>query len=466
MASHTTLIEHLEFVCTVDEGDKVVTDAALLITDDRIVDVGPTADVDARNSESQIDDRIDGRRLGAAPGFVDAHVHLAETLSRATFPDAISTKAWVMEWAKAFYTHVTSEDEAIGAQVAMIEMLRSGTTCFLDMGAHEDPANAATAVAQIGIRGVTGRHAADVPPAEIPAGWSAEMVERQYFANHEVALEALEENVRRWNGHADGRLRCWVNIEGKESCSLELHLGAVALAEQLGVGTTYHLASAIEEAEASERRYGAWPVTRIADNGGLSANLVLAHAVALNDHEVALLAHHDTKVAFCPSTSLKMAKGATTIGKYPEMREAGVTVALGTDGTSAGGNLDMHRQMHLAAGMFNDARRDPTLVGARAALRMATIDGARALQWDDEIGSLEPGKKADFVLWDLDHVEWTPYSDPVQALVWSASPASVAQTWVDGVPAMRAGRALNVDDAAILEEARGRAAEIRQRSGM
>jgi cytosine/adenosine deaminase-related metal-dependent hydrolase len=111
------------------------------------------------------------------------------------------------------------------------------------------------------------------------------------------------------------------------------------------------------------------------------------------EDEIALLAHHDTKVAFCPETSLKLAKGPTAVGKYPEMMEADVTVGLGTDGVSAAGSLDLKRQMYLAAGLFKDCRRDPRAVGAEDALRMATIDGARALGMESEIGSLEPGKE-------------------------------------------------------------------------
>ncbi len=272
--------------------------------------------------------------------------------------------------------------------------------------------------------------------------------------------------MRDWNGYADGHIRCWVNIEGKEPCSPELHVGARVLSERLGVGTTYHLASSIEEARVSERRYHRWPVTRIAELGGLGSNLVIAHGVAVMDDEITLLAQHDTKVAFCPSTSLKLAKGATAIGKYPEMRDAGVTVGLGTDGVAAAGNLSLMRQLYLAAGLFKDARLDENQIGARQALRMATIDGARALGWDDEIGSLEVGKRADLVLFDLDHHEWTPYDDPLQALVWSASAASVAETWVDGRPVYRDGRVVTLEEAELRAEARERGADIVRRAGL
>lgn len=464
-----TLIEHLEFAVTCDREDRVISDGAILIEGDRIRDVGPTGEVSRRLGAAGVTqpvERLSGRRLGLTPGFVDSHVHLSETLSRAVFPDVIDTRTWVFHWAKPFYAHVSPADEEVGSLLGTAEMLRAGTTCFLDMGAQNDPAPVAAAVEQTGIRGVTGRHAADVKPEEIPPGWSREMVDHHFFPSAEVALDALADTVRTWNGAAQGRLGVWVNIEGKEPCSLELHVGARELASRMGVGATYHLATSLPEALISERRYGAWPVTRVARAGGLGDNLVLAHAVAVSDEEVDLLAAHGAKVAFCPSTSLKLAKGAAAIGKYPEMMEAGVTVGLGTDGVSASGNLNLHRQIHLAAGLFKDARMDASLVGGVAALRMATIDGAAALGMEAEIGSLEGGKKADLVLWDLDHPEWVPYGDPVSALVWSASAASVSQTWVDGRPCYRDGRVLGIDDSALHEEARARAAAIRSRAGL
>jgi len=461
-----TLIEHLEFAITADADDRVIKDSAILVEDSRIADIGTTEEVRRRLGSRTPDKIIDGRRMGVTPGFIDTHVHLSESLSRAVFPDVLATRAWVFHWAKPFYAHVEEDDEGVSVLTGTAEMLRSGTTCFLDMGAQNDAGLTARAVEQIGIRGVVARHAADVRPAQAPPGWSDEMMDHHFFPDHKTALAALEASVRTWNGYADGRVRCWVNIEGKEPCSLELHIGARQLAEDLGVGTTYHIASSFEESQVSETKHGMTPVKRIAEHGGLGSNLVLAHAVALTDEEVELVAQHNTSVAFCPSTSLKLAKGATDIGKYPEMIEAGVTVGLGTDGVSAAGNLNLHRQMHLVAGLFKDSRRDPTLIGARKAIRMATIDGARALGWDDEIGSLEVGKQADFVLFDLNHHEWTPYGDAEQALVWSASPASISQTWVAGKAVFSDNTIHTIDETALREEVRERAAAIVKRAGL
>lgn len=462
-----TYLSQLDWVVTVDPDDTVVRDAAVIIEGDTIVGIGSTESVLRDHPPQPGDTVVEARGMGLTPGFVDSHVHLSETLSRGVFPDHLSTRAWVFHWGKPFYAHVGVDDESVSVSLGAAEMLRSGTTCFLDMGAQNDPGITARAAAEIGIRGIVGRHAADQPPAEIPPGWSPEMVRHHFFADHKEALDTLGDAVRTWNGYADGRIRCWVNIEGKEPCSLELHVGARALAADLGVGTTYHLASSIQEARVSEQKYGRWPITRIADHDGLGANLVLAHAVAVADDEVALLAETDTNIAFCPYSSIKLGKGATSpIGRYPEMLAAGVTVGLGTDGVAASGNVNLMRQMPLVAGMFKDARLDETLIGARKALRMATIDGARAIGWADQIGSIEAGKKADFLLWDLRHPDWIPYSDPVLTLVWSASTASISQTWVNGAVVFDQGRVLTVDEPALRVEARERAAAILARAGL
>ena len=438
----------------------------MVVQDDRIIDLGPSVEVSQRHSRDSFDLIKNGSLKGVCPGFIDSHVHLSETLSRAVFPDNLDTRAWVFHWAKPFYAHISAEDEYWGALLGITEMLRCGTTCFLDMGSQYDPGITVRAMKKTGMRGITGRHAADNPPQTVPQGWSDEMVRHHFFPSAKAALETLERCVETYHGSLDGRVRCWVNIEGKEPCTLDLHVGARALAERLGVGTTYHLATSIEEARVCEHKHGVWPITRIGQAGGLGHNLVIAHGAAVSDDEVRTLANYGTKVAFCPSSSFKLGKGATAIGKYPELVEAGVTVGLGTDGVSAAGNMNMMRQMFMVAGMFKDARLEPDVFTVRQALRAATIEGAKALMWDDEIGSLEVGKKADFVIFDLDHVEWTPFHSPMQALVFSASTASIEETWVDGVALYKNGKVANVDEPCVRRKARELAAAAVMRAGL
>lgn len=461
-----TLIEHLDFILTVDDDDDVIRDAAIVIEDDRIADLGETGAVNRRHSREGFDLIRDGALKGMCPGFIDAHVHLSETLSRAVFPDNLNTRAWVFNWAKPFYAHISEDDEYWGALLGITEMLRCGTTCFLDMGSQYDPGITLRAMEKTGIRGITGRHAADNPPDKAPGNWTSAMVKHHFFADAQTALRELRRCVETYHGALDGRVRCWVNIEGKEPCTPELHVGARDLAEKLGVGTTYHLATSIEEARICEKKHGVWPITRIRQAGGLGGNLVIAHGAAVSDEEVETLGVFDTKVAFCPSSSFKLGKGATSIGRYPELIAAGVTVGLGTDGVSAAGNMNMMRQMFLMAGMFKDARIQADIITVRQALRAATIEGARALLWDDEIGSLEIGKKADFVIFDLDHVEWTPFHDPLQALVFSASAASIEETWVDGKVLYKDGRIAGVDEPELKRMARELAAAAVVRAGL
>jgi 5-methylthioadenosine/S-adenosylhomocysteine deaminase len=462
-----TIFEHLAFAITCDASERVIEDASLVIEGDTIVDIGPSVDVSARLAEHRVETVVDGSRLGATPGFIDTHVHLSETLSRASFPDSIDTREWVFQWVMPYYGTLTPDDELVAVRLAACEMLRSGTTCFLDMGAINDPRVTVPALAEIGIRAVTGRHAADTIPDSLPERWTQAMIDHQFFPSAQAALDELEACVRDLDGYGGGLIRCWVNIQGKEPCSAELHAGAVELSERLGVGSTHHIASTAKEARLSQQKYGTTPIARMDALGALGPGVVLAHAVAVADHEIEILAARGAKVAFCPGAALKLAKGATRVGRYPEMLDAGVNVSLGTDGVSAAGNLNLMRQMYTVAGLFKDARQDPDLVGASKALRMATIDAAKALGMDSAIGSLEVGKKADFVIFDVLHPEWVPHKDPVQALVWSASPASIKQTWVNGRILFDDGKVTTVaDDTALAADASARARAIIHRAGL
>ena len=208
-----SLIEHIEFVLTVDAADAVIYDAAVVIDDDRISDIGPTAAVLSRHERNRFDRIIDGSRFGMTPGFVDSHVHLSETLSRAVFPDDLDTRTWVFLWAKPFYAHVNDEDEHIGALLGCAEMLRCGTTCLLDMGAQNDPAGIVRAMEMTGIRGITGRHAADNRPAVPPPGWSEAMMQHHFFPGPEAALRAR------------GNPRALAQLRGRPDSLLGQHRG-------------------------------------------------------------------------------------------------------------------------------------------------------------------------------------------------------------------------------------------------
>jgi 5-methylthioadenosine/S-adenosylhomocysteine deaminase len=459
------LIRNAECLITMDAGRRVLHDAALVVEGSRIAAVGTTAEVRAAYP-GPFDREVDARGRLVMPGFVDTHLHVAEQLSRGLFPDNLRTQDWVFNWAKPFYGTVNDEEEYTGALLACAEMIKTGTTCFLDVGVYNDISGSARAVTESGIRAVLGRHAADRAPKKVPPNWTPEIIAKHYFKSAADALEALEDSHHRWHGKADGRIKIWINIEGKTPCSPELHAGATKLAAKLGVGASYHISSSIEEAQATEKEHGVWPVTLLERYGALGPNLLLAHVVAVRDGEVELLARHGVKVAFCPGTSFKLAKGATNIGRYPEMLKAGITMGLGCDGVAAAGSLDLMRQVYLVAGMFKDSRMDPDQVPAEQALAMGTIDGAKCLLWDNEIGSLEPGKKADLILVDINRLGWVPHFNVLQTLVYCATGDSVETVMIDGRIVMEGRKLQFVDERRLIEQAVRLSKEAARRTGL
>ncbi len=460
------LIKDAWWVITMDPERRVIKDGSVVVRGDRIAAVGDAAAIARDFAGARFDRVIDASRSLVMPGFVDAHLHLSEHLSRGLIPDTAKTVEWVYDYAKPFYSSLDDEDDYVSTLFACLDMIKSGTSCFIDQGIYNPGMRSVEAMERIGIRGIVGRHGADKPPAHAPSHWKPEWLAKQY-ASTDATLKELERVIRQCHGAAGGRIRAWANIEGKVHHTTDaLYRGAKALADQYGVGTMYHLASSVEEAHRVEQETGRWPVGHAYDIGALGRNVLLAHAVAVKDEEIPLLAETRTNIAFCPGTSLKLAKGSTRIGAHDRMAAAGVNVALGCDGTSAWGSFDMVVQAHLVAGLYKDARMDPHVIPAGQALEMATINGARALLWDDEIGSLEPGKKADLILFDLDRPEWTPCHDLVQTLVYSASGQSVHTVLIDGRVVLEQYRLTTMDEGEILAAARRTAEKLARLSGL
>jgi cytosine/adenosine deaminase-related metal-dependent hydrolase len=208
---------------------------------------------------------------------------------------------------------------------------------------------------------------------------------------------------------------------------------------------------------------GRRPIQHLAEIGVLGPNVSLTHMVHVDSDEVAILAETGANVIHCPGAALKGAYGATAVGLFPEMAQAGVNLLLGTDG---GDQADMMKTMPLVAGLFKDARRDASLFPAHRALEMATVNGAKALNLSSQIGSLEVGKKADLVLHDADRPEWRPLSNVVSQLVWSADGRGVHSVWVDGRRVVDNYRCTTIDEEKLYADAQAAADSIIGRSGL
>jgi len=466
------LLRNADCVLTLDPRRRILEHYSVLVEEGVITDIGPAAEMDVRHLEAC---RSRGTVIEAAgrlvlPGYVNTHVHTFEHLSRGLIPDDLSTFAWAVSYARPFYAALTEEEAYIAARLACLEMLRNGTTCFVDANilvslGHLDAV--AQAVTESGMRAVLGRGVFDRMPKEMADAMAPVLRERVLSPSVDAALREVDALLGRWTSSAGGRIRVWATVYGLfPYCSDELFVGLRALADRQGVGMAFHIASSIEEARTVETRVGVWPITHLDRLGVLGPNLLLTHCTAVTDREVEILAERGTKVAYCPGAALRLAKGTTRIGKIPEMLAAGVTVSLGADGVSSSGSFDHARLMSLVAGLFKDARMDPTLIPAETALEMATLQGARAVLWDDVLGSVEIGKRADLVLYDLDGPEWVPRHDVVRNLVYCADGRSVRTVLVDGRIVYDDGHAGGIDTGKAIEEAKKAGGRIARRVGL
>ncbi len=415
----------------------VLWDGAVAVDGDRIAAVGPTEELRRRYGGRRT---IDARDQLAMPGLVNTHMHLFGSFARGLVND-LSFTPWIQ---KKFY--VTSkglnpDNYYLGTQFAAMDMLRSGTTTFLDCGTYqglEEPA--VRGVETAGIRAVLARAMADVEDA------LAQYLTRSDHVTKEN-LEASEEFISHWNGAADGRVNAWACPIQVTSCSDELCVGAMELAERYDVGFATHSNVDREDIANHDRLFHARPIERFHSLGILNRRFLGTHMAWLSDREVDLLEECDATAVHCPSASMKGAYGALSHGKFPELIERGVTVGLGTDGPAASCFLDMFREIHLAAAGHKEARLDWTLISPYQALELATVGSARGALLDDEIGTLEPGKKADLILLDLLEPSMVPWHEDnlLENLAYSASGSVVHTVLVDGRIVVQAGEVKTVD---------------------
>ena len=421
------LIEHA-VVVSMDENRRIFRDGSVLTDGRDIVQVGRAGDVRPPRPPDRV---IDGRNRLVLPGFVNTHVHLSEHVNRGVMADEIPVDRYMSEWLIPLYAAITPEEEAYSARLACLEMIRTGTTTFCEAGTLFAVDAVADAVEQIGMRAILGRWTWDRPGHE----------GRMAMSTRE-ALRLSEEMVTRLRGRADGRLGAWPLLLGFGTCSEELIRGAHALAERHGTGWgMMHFAS-----HPSRKTDDTLPLAALDAMNVLGPRTKLTHMMYVGGDDVALLARRGVKVVHCPTAALKHTKGLFEYARFPEMLRHGVSVSLGGDSGNGSNHFDMLRLMHVVALIYKDARMDTRVMPPETVLEMATIHGAAALGMRDTIGSLEVGKRADLVLYDLDVPEWRPLLDPVNNLVYAATGASVRTVLIDGRVVLDEGRLTTIDE--------------------
>jgi 5-methylthioadenosine/S-adenosylhomocysteine deaminase len=414
-------------IITVDRNDRVLEHATVVFTDDIITEVLESGAA----PNAPIDHSIDAAGGILLPGLINAHTHLAMTLFRG-YADDLALQAFLDRLIPA-ETEVLSEAHVrTGARLAFAESFRSGCTSALDMYwwplASLDEAERAGFGLQAGpiFIGFDG-------PDRTP--WEVRIERARATAPHR-----------------------WVFAHGTYTMEPAQLAEVGALAAELGTRFHIHASENAGEVADVRSRFGCSPIELLDRHDLLRPGTVLAHAVVLDDEEIRRIGETGTAVAHCPLSNMKLASGFCRV---PELRAAGAVVGLGTDGPSSSNDLDMFAAMRAAATIHKGDRLDPTVLPAIEVLRMATIDGARALGIDDRVGSIEVGKQADLVLLDPNSPSLNPVYDAVSTVVYAASRADVTDVWAAGRHVVDDRTCTTIDMERTLAEARAEAAVIR-----
>ncbi|MFF3578853.1 amidohydrolase [Streptomyces mirabilis] len=428
MSEHADLLVHGGDVLTVDEAGTFVRSGAVAVRDGEIREVGPADELRTRYEAAET---LDATGCLVLPGLVNTHTHLAMTLLRGRADD-VTLQGFlerVLRWEAAL---LSPKSVAAGVRAAIAESVRAGVTSALDMyWFHE----AAERVArEAGWRLHTGPTFMDVPdPAD---GIAYE--DRMAWARRDLAARAT----------ARPGTRPVLFAHSTYTLSPDQLTDIAALAREFGALLHLHAAENATEVATVEVRHGRRPVELLDSLGLLGPDLLIAHAVDLTGPEIAALARTGTSVAHCPVSNLKLGCG---IAPVPRLLSAGVTVGLGTDGAVSSNTLDVLGAVRQAA-LVHKAAGDPTVVGAEQAVRMATLEGARALGLGDHLGSLEPGKRADLIVLDLNAPQMRPVHNPWSTLAYAAHSADVRDTVVDGRILMRDRVLTTLDEATTLAD--------------
>ncbi len=423
--SPSTNVEHADTlisgatIITMDAKRRIIKDAALAISADKIIFVGKSIDAEHAIDAKEI---IDGSRFVITPGFIDGHVHITgDPLTRGYVPDEIDVgfEEKLNKWVIPRYHAHTPEDERLSAQLDALEMLRSGTTCFLEAGTVRHLDAVVDGLKESGIRGRVGTWVEG--RAYDPSDNQSTLIDE--------AIELLENEVKQYPASSENKIAAWPLLVGHITNPDEVWLAAKALADSRGLGVSAHMSPYSTDAEWFLAHTGRRPLEHLAELGVLGNNVSLTHVVHIDESELACLKQSNTNVIHCSIAAMRDASGITAVGLFPEMAKAGINILLGTDGYTS----DLMQTMKMTAAIFKDARQDFRLFPAHDALTMATLNAAKALQLENEIGSLEIGKKADFVLHDTHRPEWQPIQNVLNQLVCSADGRGVHSVWVDGV---------------------------------
>jgi 5-methylthioadenosine/S-adenosylhomocysteine deaminase len=436
-------------VLTMDASRTILLDAAVVVADGTIVEVGDRAAALARHPSAPV---IGGPRLVVTPGFVNAHQHLTgDRLIRSSIPDDLAPGEAIFSWAVPIHAEHTGDDDELSATLACVEAVTHGVTTTIEAGTVAHPERVAAAMTAVGMRGTVGTWGWDVADAPFSAP-ADEVLDRQ-----RAVLDCYPPG---------GLVTGWVTLVGHDLMSDALVAGASSLARARGVGLTFHLSPSATDPAAYLARTGVRPIIHLDRLDALGPHVLVAHGVHLDDDELDAVLATRTGIAACPWAYLRLGQGVTSEGRHAELVRRGGRVAIGCDSENAGDLVDPLRAAALFAGLAKDTRADPTWFGAHDALELLTISGAEAVGLGDLIGSIEPGKRADLVVHGGGPNWVPPGHDPALQLVWGGDGRSVRDVVIDGRVVVRDGWCVTVDADSLRDTAAEASAALAERAGI
>ncbi len=412
-------------VVTMDGQRHIYEDGAVVVTGDTIIAIGPRADLEAKYETRQT---IDAKNMLVLPGLINGHTHVPMTLFRGLHDD-VTLNDWLYKYIfPAEKRNVTEEFVRWGTRLAAAEQIRSGVTTFADMYYFEDAVAEETKAA--GMRGVLGETFIDFPAPD--------------NKNEAAMLDYTEKFLKKWQGDP--------LIHAAPAPHSIYTQDASALARKYHAPILIHVAEMKKERDDSEKQNGMSPVQYLDKIRVLGPDVVAAHCIFVDEADRKILAQHNVGCVHNPSSNMMIASGVAPV---PEMRAAGIAVGLGTDGPAGSNNdLDLMEEIDLAAKLAKITKMSPLALNALAVVEMATIDGARALHMEKEIGSLEKGKKADLILISLDEPNAVPMYDVYAQIAYALKASDVQTVMIGGRVVMRDHKLLTVDEQAAIAKAR------------
>lgn len=403
METKSILIDNITLL-----GDKIKKGSAL-VENDKIIDINE------KTGQKDADIIINGEKKVLMPGIVNTHTHLSMSLLRG-LADDLPLDTWLNDHIWPVEANLTGEYCYAGALLACIEMIKSGTTTFNDMYFFMD--DVAKAVDEAGLRGMICHGMLDLGDEE----------------KRKAEFKETKRIIEKCHDTADGRIKVAFGPHAPYTCSEELLKGVKEKAGKLGLKIHIHVSETEFEVQQVTEAHGARPFEYLNEIGFLGEDVIAAHAVWLSDKEIEIIKENEVSLSHNPASNMKLASGICFVSK---LIDAGVNMSLGTDGTASNNNLDMIEEMKIAALLQKVNNMDSTVLPSEKVFEMATIGGARALGLQDEIGTIEVGKKADLVLLDMNTPHLTPFRHPMSHLVYAANGSDVDTVICNGEILMR-----------------------------